>query len=435
MPAAKISVNMVASFDGIASNGWAVPDTNGAAGATQFVEWVNARFAVYNKSGQRIYGPAAGTSLWAGFGGACQNNNGGDPIAQYDKLADRWVMTQHATPSGPNYQCVAVSATSDATGSYHRYAFVMPSGLYPDYPKLAVWPDAYYLSVNLQDPKSNFTTVGALVCALNRNAMLNGSNASSVCFQTGSAHTSLLPSDFDGTVLPPSGSPNYFLGLDSNSLDLWQFHVDFQTPSNSSFTGPTKISVASFRKACNGGVCIPQLGVSQLLDSLGDRLMYRLAYRNFGDHESMVITHSVNPPTGASAGVRWYEIRDPGGVPTIHQQGTFSPDSVSRWMGSIAMDKAGNIAVGYSVSSGSINPGIRLTGRVPTDTLGTLEAEQSVIRGTGSQSGSNRWGDYSSMSVDPVDDCTFWYSNQYLKTTGSKNWSTRIYAFKFPACQ
>jgi len=133
--------------------------------------------------------------------------------------------------------------------------------------------------------------------------------------------------------------------------------------------------------------------------------------------------------------VRWYEIRDPGGVPTIHQQGTFSPDSVSRWMGSIAMDKAGNIAVGYSVSSGSINPGIRLTGRVPTDTLGTLEAEQSVIRGTGSQSGSNRWGDYSSMSVDPVDDCTFWYSNQYLKTTGSKNWSTRIYAFKFPACQ
>jgi hypothetical protein len=166
--------------------------------------------------------------------------------------------------------------------------------------------------------------------------------------------------------------------------------------------------------------------------------MYRFAYRNFGDHEALVVNHSVNPGTGAASGVRWYEIRNPNNpiiAPVVFQQGTFAPDSTSRWMGSIAMDKLGDILVGYSASSSGINPAVRVAGRVPTDAAGTLEAEASVIVGAGSQLGGlNRWGDYTSMSVDPVDDCTFYYTNEYLKSYGTFNWSTRIASFKFPGC-
>src|SRR2546426_93645 len=178
-----------------------------------------------------VYGHAASDSLWSGFGEPCQTSNSADPNAQYDKIADRLVFTQHATPSGgPYYQCVAVSTTSDATGSYYRYAFPLPH-YFPDYPKLAVWPDGYYVSINLQDPTRGFVQVGALVCGLDRNSMLSGLPAASVCFQTTSTYSSLLPSDLDGSTLPPSGSPDYYVNLGANSLNLWQFHVDFQTPT------------------------------------------------------------------------------------------------------------------------------------------------------------------------------------------------------------
>jgi hypothetical protein len=196
-------------------------------------------------------------------------------------------------------------------------------------------------------------------------------------------------------------------------------------------TGPTSIPVATFSEACGGGICIPQLDTSRLLDSLGDRLMYRLAYRNFGDHEALVVNHSIT--AGSSAGLRWYEIRNPGS-PYIYQPGTFAPDARFRWMGSMAMDKFGDIAVGYSVSSSSSHPSISFTGRVPADSPGTLEAEMPVILGQGSQRNVSNWGDYSSLSVDPTDDCTFWYTTEYLKTDGSYNWSTRIASFKFPSC-
>jgi fibronectin type 3 domain-containing protein len=219
----------------------------------------------------------------------------------------------------------------------------------------------------------------------------------------------------------------------SNKLNLWKFHVDWSTPANSTFSGPTSIPVASFSTACNGGTCIPQAGTTQQLDSLADRLMYRLAYRNFGDHESLVVNHSVT--AGSVAGIRWYELRNPGGVPSVYQQGTYAPDSTHRWMGSIAMDRVGDIAVGYSASSSVISPGIRYTGRGPGDPLGTLQAETTVLTGGGSQlSGLSRWGDYSSMSIDPVDDCTFWYTNEYLNNSGTFNWSTWIVSFKFPSC-
>jgi hypothetical protein len=265
--------------------------------------------------------------------------------------------------------------------------------------------------------------------------MLTGAAATQQCFQLSSAFGGLLPSDLDGTMLPPVGAPNPYLNYGTNSLNRWKFHVDWTTPANTTFTGPTSIPVASFSAACSGGgTCIPQPGTSQKLDSLADRLMYRLAYRNFGDHESLVVNQSVT--AGSSVGVRWYEIRNPNGTtPTVYQQGTYAPDSTYRWMGSVAMDGAGDLAVGYSGSSPSVAPYIAYAGRTPSDPLGTLSAETVVKSGTGSQLPSlSRWGDYSAMTVDPVDDCTFWYTNEYLKASGTWNWSTWITSFRFPGC-
>ena len=447
----EVAATLGLNFKGVVSaNGYPCPDANGAVGVTQYVQWVNTRFAVYSKtSGTKLLGPMEGSTLWQGFGGACDPNanpgagsNQGDIIAQYDKAAGRWVMTHHAQmPGNPFYQCVAVSTTSDATGIWNRYAFRLNLGSdLPDYPKLGVWSDAYYMSWDVQ-AVPGFQSVFEMVCALDRNAMLSGASATSVCFHTPDAtYIVLLPSDLDGQTAPPTGSPEYYLSLDPNraSLDMWQFHVDFGTPSNSTFTGPTNIPVAPFTPACpsRSGVCIPQLGTTQVLDSLSDRLMYRLAYRNFGSHESLVVAHSVNPPTSAYAGIRWYEIRSPETTPVVYQQGTYSPnDGTSRWLPSIAMDKVGDIAVGYSVSSSSIYPGIRYTGRVPTDALNTLAGESTIITGTGAQTtGNNRWGDYSALSVDPLNDCAFWYTNEYYVTSGTKNWFTRIASFKFPNC-
>ena len=424
------------SFEGLgnAQYGFSVtgapPDTNGTVGATQYVQWVNTSFAIFNKStGALISGPTAGNTLWSGFGGGCQANNDGDPIVLYDKIAQRWVFSQFSVSTTPYLQCIAVSTTSDATGTYNRYSFQYSN--FDDYPKMGVWPDAYYETFNMFAGGTTF--VGADACAYDRNAMLAGTAATQVCFQQGTSVGGLLPADLDGTTAPPAGSPNYLLYFGTNNLNLYKFHVDFTNPANSTFTGPTVISVASFSPLCGGGTCVPQPSVTQQLDSLADRLMYRLAYRNFGSHESLVVNHSV--VAGSGGGVRWYEIQNPSGTPTVAQQSTFAPDSNYRWMGSVAMDHVGDLAVGYSVSSSSVSPSVRFAGRVPTDPASTLESEVSIVSGTGSQNGSlSRWGDYSAMQVDPVDDCTFWFTEEYMKTTGSFNWNTRIANFKFPGC-
>ena len=426
-------------FDGLGVGGGytpnaAPPDTNGTAGATQYVQWVNEAFAVYDKStGNRLYGPANGNTLWTGFGGPCEADNDGDPIAQYDKAAGRWVMTQFAVTAPPYTQCVAVSTTGDATGTWFRYSFSYGSQ-FNDYPKLGVWPDAYYVTYNIFTSKFQ----GAKLCAFDRASMLNGQPAMQQCFQLSNAFGGVLPSDLDSAAAPPAGSPNYMLNFGTNSLNLWSFHVDWANPANTSLTGPTNLPVAAFSAACGGGSCIPQPGTRQALDSLGDRLMYRLAYRNFGDHESLVVNHSVKASGNKNNqvdGVRWYELRSPGATPTVFQQGTFSPDSNSRWMGSIAMDKVGNMALGYSVSSSTVFPTVSYTGRLVTDPLGTMGAEVVLQNGTGSQLKTlNRWGDYSAMVIDPVDQCTFWYTTEYLKQNGTFNWSTRIGSFKFLNC-
>ena len=417
----------------------APPDTNGAVGATQYVQWVNESFAVFNKStGALVFGPAAGNTLWAGFGGGCETNNDGDPIVQYDKLANRWVFTQFSVSTTPFLQCVAVSTTSDATGTYNRYSFNYGNE-FPDYPKLGVWPDAYYVTYNIFTNGQTFA--GPKVCAWDRTRMLAGAAATQVCFQLGTTVHSLLPSDLDGTLPPVPGAPNVLARIATNALQFWRFHVDFVVPANSTLTGPDSVAVAAFSTACGGGTCIPQVDTRQKLDSLADRAMYRFAYRNFGTFDSWVLNHSVATTLAkrqaSGSGIRWYELHGTtaGAVPTVFQQGTYAPDGDFRWMGSIAQDKQGNIVVGYSASSGAIHPAIRIASRAAGDPLGQLSAETTVIAGGGSQLRSlSRWGDYSAMSVDPVDGCTFYYTNEYLKANGTFNWSTRVASVKVPTC-
>lgn len=435
------------SFDGVGvglgsySPQYAPPDTTGAVGATQYVQWVNVDIAVFDKvSGALAPGfPKKGNTLFQPLGGACATRNDGDPIVQYDKAAQRWVLSQFAVPgdSAGYWQCVAVSQTSDATGAYNLYAF--PYTQFNDYPKMGVWPDGYYVTFNM------FTNTfqGAKVCAYDRASMLAVPTqpATQQCFQLSSSYASLLPADLDGSTAPPAGSPNYLVNRLSSSLGFWKFHVDWGNSANSTLTGPTKIPVAAYKAACGGGACIPQKGTSQKLDSLADRLMFRLAYRNIGGIERMVVNHAVmvnttKKPNSGNAAVRWYEIRDLSSTPTIFQQSSFSPGTKFRWMGSAAMDKQGNMAVGYSVSSTLVNPGLAYATRLADDATGTLGSENTVINGNGSQlSNLSRWGDYTQMSIDPVDDCTFWYTGQYLKADGTWNWSTRITSFKIQSCQ
>jgi hypothetical protein len=418
----------------------APPDTNGAVGPQDYVQTVNTDFAVFNKDATRgaigsvRYGPVAINTLWSGFGGLCQTDNDGDPTVVYDGMANRWVISQFAvTNPNPNfYQCIAVSTTSDPTGSYYRYAFSYTN--FPDYPKMGVWPDGYYVTYNLFNAAGT-TFLGAQDCAFNRSQMLTGAAATQQCFTTSTSYGGLLPANLDSPTQPPAGSPNYVVALDTTtSLAFWKFHVDWATPANSTFTGPSSIAVASYAQACGGGTCIPQSGTTNQLDSLADRAMYRLAYRNFGSYESLVVDHAVT--VGSTVGMRWYELRSPNATPTVYQSGTYSPDSTYRWMGSIAQDQSGDMAMGFSTSSSSVHPGISYTGRLVGDALNTMsQGESSIIVGAGSQTGTlTRWGDYSAMTIDPADGCTFWYTNEYIPANGSFNWKTRIGSFKYTQC-
>jgi hypothetical protein len=334
-----------------------------------------------------------------------------------------------------NAACVAVSTSSDATGTYHAYSFSYGTTL-PDYPKVGVWPDAYYITTD-SFPNGGFFS-GAESCALDRTKMLAGQAATSVCFQKSAADFALLPSDLDGATMPPSGAPNFQMDeASSTTLNLYKFHVDFVNTNNSTYTGPTKLTVSAFSDACNGGTCIPQPSPGENLDSLAGRLMYRLPYRNYGDHEAMVACHSIRPSKGSAvSAMRWYEIRNPNSSPSVFQQGSAQHTSISAWMGSIAMDKVGNIALGVSGSSSAQKPLIAYTGRVPSDPAGAMESPKIVVTSGGVQTNSfNRWGDYSSMAIDPSDDCTFWYTQEYYKTTGSFNFSTHMNSFKFTTCK
>ncbi len=415
-----------------------VPDTNGSVGATQFVEITNFDYAVYDKAtGKIVLKPTNTNSIFTGFGGLCENTPPGDPVVLWDKLANRWLVS-YLNYSGNYALCIAISTTSDATGSYNRYEYDY-GGTLPDYPKYAVWPDAYYGTSNLNGGNAE-------PCAYDRSAMLAGNKAAAVCF-TPSGVSSLLPSDLDGSTAPPTGAPNHYLqlGNSTNLLQEFDFHVNFVHPKKSTFKGPNNISVPTFALACGGfSNCIPQPSPGETVEGLGDRLMFRLAYRNFGDHESMVVAHNVTPGKGSTAlsAMRWYEVRaTPSGSSfALYQAGTFQDKSDSFWMGSAAMDQQGDIALGMSVSSDAQEPSIWYTGRLPGDPLGKMEKPQIVVKGTSVETGdSQRWGDYSSMGIDPSDDCTFWYSQMYYNQKyggkSSGDWDTRIFAFKFDTCK
>jgi len=419
---------------------WAPSDSNASVGPTQVVEVVNVSLLVYDKaSGNPILGPVVMKNLWNGVNAACASQGGTaliDPIVIYDKQAARWVL-EGATLNPPYYACFAVSTTSDATGTYTAYAFALPQNGFTT-PRFSIWPDGYYLSLYNIMP----TYVGPAACVVDRHKLLRGQNATMQCLSTPETSigiSGMMPTDMDGVNLPPAGSPNYYLvegPPGSNSLYLYRFHVDFTTPANSSFTGPTAISVAPYTQASLGAV-VPQLGTTQKLMAIGTWVMHRVAYRYFTHtnppHDALVLTHTVS--VGHRTGIRWYELRDLNSTPTVYQQGTYAPDANYRWMASIAEDKRGNIAVGYSVSSANMYPSIRYTGRVSSDPLGKLEAEGTIFTGSAYQEGSLRWGDFTSMGLDPSDDCTFWYNNQYMGANGTYTWATRLFSFQFPSCQ
>jgi hypothetical protein len=431
------------AYPGVGCN-CAPPDTDGEVGKTQYVQMVNEGLQVFDKlSGASVFGPVAISSIWSGFGGSCQNGGNGDPIVVYDQLADRWIISQFATPTGasvPQDECIAVSQTADATGAWYRYGFHLTSN-FLDYPKLGVWPDGYYMAANVFNTTGT-AFLGPQPFVFDRVKMLVGD--ATATSQTrgvigGSSEETFLPADLDGIIPPPAGDPNHFVAWPQGSpliYKVWAYHVDFVTPANSTFTLEASVPAASFSSLCpTTRACVPQLGSTANLDAIADRMMFRNAYRRFSDgHESLLDNYTVS--ANSVAGIRWIELRrtQPGNW-GIFQQSTYQPDTTWRWMGSVASDNQGNIALGFSASSGSINPQIRYAGRLATDPLNVLSGEQHLFDGTGSQTGtSNRWGDYSDLTVDPVDDCTFYYTNEYYATTGSFNWRTRVGYFKFAEC-
>jgi dockerin type I repeat protein len=450
----------ILNFDGIPFPGvvcnCAPPDTQGYVGLTQYVQIVNEAYQVFNKfTGASVLGPVAIHNIWSGFGGVCQNGSG-DPVVLYDKLADRWLISQFAVAgSVPNHQCIAISTTRDATGSYYRYDFDLTaygSNFY-DYPKLSTWPDAYYMAMNVFN-SSGTAYLGTEPFAFNRTKMLCGLPATvispGVVGTPANNEDPVMPADIDGPVLPPPGAPNTFVefpditGNNLNSYRTWHYHVDFAVPTNSTFTQFAGPAAAPFTFLCPGTrSCVPELGVlaGNWLDGLADRLMFRLAYRNFGTpsapNESVVANYSVF--SGGVAGVRWFELKNvTNGPETVNQESTYQPDTTWRWLGSVAMDHSGDLAVGFSASSPTIVPGVRYAGRFSTDPPSTLAQGEAVLfAGVGAQTDTgNRWGDYSCMTVDPVDDTTMWYTNEYYPNgITAFNWRTRIGTFRINANQ
>jgi hypothetical protein len=446
------------------------PDPVGEVGPNNYVEMVNLTFAVYDKSGNKLLGPVDTGTLWSGFAVPDCTDPSGDPVVLYDQITDRWILSQFTTsglddPSKPFWNCVAVSTTSDPTGSYYRYAFETKNfQFFPDYPKYGVWTDSYVLTTREFGPTVEY---GIGVYALEKNKMVNGQPARAASFFIdGNAPgvlplvgDGLLPADIDGkqkpktdTAIPLVGTQddNSDYGATFDALNIWDLKVKWNATPTASLALNTQLPTAPFDSifpcAPTARDCLPQPGITnpdQYLDILSyrQRPTYRLAYRNFKDHEALVTSQTVEATPGV-AGERWYEIRRTDGTYSLYQQGTYAPgDGVHRWMGSIAMDKNGDMGLGYSVVNGTnVFPGIRYTGRRSGDPVGQMTlGEGTIINGSGVQTTTNsRWGDYTSMTVDPVDDCTFWYVNEYYLTSGTpadtRPWHTRIASFKLPGC-
>jgi hypothetical protein len=451
-------------------------DPNGAVGTKQFMEWANPYFQAWDKNTWApVWStPQLGSSPFTTNGNVNCSQISGDGVVLFDRLASRWVIAAHNSGSTNYYYCIAISNTDDLTSpslAWFTYAISLNKVLgfnaqgvtyFPDWPKIATWPDAYYVAMDLEDPSNKFQEVGVLACAFDRTNMLVGGTPNMPqCFNAPStisgamvlAH-SFQPADVEGTTAPPAGAPEYFASIvnplndgittTSTSFNLYQFHVNWSTPSLSTFTTST-VPAATYTPGCYlatapvNTICVPEASTTSTgnhIDSVGDRFMFRFAYRNFGTYQSYLVSHTVQvgTGTGSQTGIRWYELRG-SGTPTIFQYGTISPDqSLYRFLPSIAQDQTGNAAVGYSVSSSSTHPGIAASWWSLANQ--TSPSEMTLFSGTGDNENKPNWGDYSSMTVDPVDDCTFWYVNEYFAAnqTSSPNWNTRVSNFSLPTC-
>ena len=460
-------------------------DNSLAVGPNHIVQIVNTRLAVYTKKGSRfdktgtvLYGPVPTNMIFAGFGGACEARDNGDAVVRYDQLAGRWLIVMPifspiapgeyqghravpltgmparpgepsvpgppaAPPANPPQthgtfaMCYAVSIGSDPLGAYYRYAFERP--LFPDYPRPAIWPDGYYVPTSSGD-----RVIQKQDCIADRDKMLKGLPATEQCIVIGGVNF-LNNADIDGHRLPPAGAPNIMMAtggtqlekiFDDDGIYFWKVHVDWKAPANTSVTGPVKIPVAPYHYLCDGQLtsCVPQPGTGERLDAQGDKLMQRLVYRRIGNHESIVAAHSISTKAGGG-GVRWYEFRlDKNRDPYLYQQGTYAPDGFYRWMPSIAMDRKGDIGLGYSFGGTPNFPGQRFAARLADDLNGQLTFHETVLApGEAAQTSTLRWEDYTTTAIDPSDDCTFWYVGDYLKIGGT-SYSTRIGSFLVPAC-
>jgi hypothetical protein len=449
----------------------------------------------FSETGRVLYGPVATNTVFKGFGGACESINNGDAVVRYDQLANRWLIvmptfrraavrsdqpkpgrdgepaqvsvigqknqpgnatplfvpTPSATPAppqprgqptppqpqGPYSMCYAVSTSSDPLGSYYRYEFLR--ALFPDYPRPAVWPDGYYIPTSTGDE-----VIQKHACVAEREKMLKGEPASEQCVIIDGVNF-LNNADLDGHNLPPRGAPNIIMAaggtqlknvLEDDQILVWKFHVDWQNPADTKVIGPERIKVAPYHYLCGGQLtnCVPQPDMTTRLDAQGDKIMARLVYRRIGNRESIVAVHSVNTSLGGG-GVRWYEFRmNTDRSLMLYQQGTFAPDNLYRWMASPAIDKKGNIGIGYSFGGSPNFAGQRFAGRLAGDPLGQLTLKETVlVEGEASQR-VMRWEDYTQTAVDPSDDCTIWYVGDYLKK-GETNYSSRIAALRMPGCK
>jgi hypothetical protein len=451
------------SLDGFAT------DDSGAVGFDHYVQFVNTAMVVYDKSGNVLAGPVGNTTFWHNQPDCGHDQHWSDAVVRFDRYANRWIIARPGTlPYGQNL-CVAVSQTSDPTGAYDQYAFEVnntDNGLstyFNDYPKIAVFSDAYYATA---DPHKIFSGLGNTISAFEKTAMLAGNPVPQfVTFfvpaprhrPQNAVRSHMLAADLEGTRLPPNDTPEYIvqvqdshLGFPAGRLQVYEFHVDWDSPTSSTLIPTTSLVPQPFNcNACHDeSLCIEQPEVLQRIDSLSyGYMMQRLTYRNFGTRQTLLFDHTVaadGNPSQDHAGIRWYELRMTTRGRTrspweIYQQGTYAPDANDRWLGSIAMDRMGNIALGFNVSSSSVFPSIHYAGRRPSDPLGTLPlGEISLIDGRGSQNSYTNFGDYSQMTIDPVDDCTFWYTGTYLPALGThlgNDWHTRIGSFRFADCR
>jgi hypothetical protein len=470
-------------------------DNSLAVGPKHIVQTVNTRLAIFDKQGKPLYGPVPNNTVFKGFGGACEAMNNGDTVVRYDQLADRWLIVMPTfrrgavrpdqpkpgragdpaqlsvpgqanqpgaavplyvppaqveqspqprgqagprppQPQGPYSMCYAISTSSDPMGSYYRYEFLR--ALFPDYPRPAIWPDGYYVPTSTGDD-----VIQKHACVVERDKMLKGEPAREQCIILDGVNF-LNNADLDGKKLPPPGAPNIILAAGGSQLNqrfeddgiyAWKFKVDWQHPANTKLTGPEKIAVAPYHYLCNGQLtnCVPQPGTQSRLDAQGDKLMARVVYRRIGKRESLVAVHSVNTAAGGG-GVRWYEFRvNQDRSLQLYQQGTYAPDGFFRWMASPAMDRFGNIGIGFSFGGTPNYVGQRFAGRRASDPLGKLTLrETNLAAGAGVQN-IMRWEDYTQTALDPNDDCTIWYVGDYIKS-GETSYSSRIGAFRMPGC-